>query len=393
MMYPRMTLANPYHHLLLFIRYLRRQLRADAPWSRQLLLCALCSVVVACDNDISTETPAVAPLRPVKVIEASAGAAALQRILAATVISADSQNLSFRVAGAITTLSVNVGDRLQAGEIVASLDQQPYLLSQQEARASLAQAEATYVNAQSQYQRTRELYATEAASLADMENAKANASSARASRARSREVLKAAELNVSYSQLRSPSDNCQIVSVPVALNQNVNAGQSIATTACGDQLRLRTVVPESLINTIELGMSVTATLRSSSGTISGKIIEIGVSNTNSTGYAVEIELDSPPADARVGMAAEVTLDIDAGDQRLLLPLIAVLSDNNEKFVYVANQEDEHYRIVRQVVETGALDNDGIEIVRGLKPGQQVVVAGMSRISEGMQVTLYAGSKL
>lgn len=363
--------------------------RFSVPRLAYALLC--CTLLAACQAEENTELPP-APLRPVKVLEASAGNAAVQRVLASTVISADSQDLSFRIGGSITSLPVNVGNRLSVGAMVATLDQQPFKVSEKEARAQLAQAEANYRNAESQYRRTRELYSNEAASLSDMENAKASAASARANRALAQEGLNSARLNLGYSQLRNPSANCQVVSVPVTVNQNVSAGQTIATTACGDQLRLRTVVPESLINSISTAMPVTVTLQSGNTILSGKVIEIAVSNENGSGYPVEIELESPPAAVRVGMAAEVTFSLANSGERLLVPLIAVLSDSNGKFVYIAKPEDDHFRIERQAVQTGELDNEGIEIRQGVTTGQRVVVAGMSRISDGMKVTLYAGVK-
>lgn len=352
------------------------------------LLC--CGSLIACQAEQpKTDMPA-APLRPVKVLEVSTGSSALQRVLASTVISADSQDLSFRIGGSITSLPVDVGNRLSAGALVATLDQQPFKLSEKEARAQLAQAEANYRNAESQYQRTRDLYSTEAASLSDLENAKASAASARASRSVAQEGLNSAKLNLGYSRLLSPSDNCQIVSVPVAVNQNISAGQTVATTACGDQLRLRTLVPGSLINSISLGMPVSAELQSGSAELSGIVVEIAVSNNDTSGYAVEIELESPPTNVKVGMAAEVTFSLAGSSERLIVPLIAVMSDSSEKYIYVAIPEEDHYLIQRQTVQTGELDNDGIEIIQGVESGQNVVVAGMSRINEGMKVKLYAG---
>lgn len=351
---------------------------------------AYCALLIlsACGVESNSVSEVSAPLRPVKVLEATIGSNLKQRILAATVVSGDSQNLSFRIGGAITSLPVEVGDRLNVDAVVATLDQQPYKLAEKEAQAALAQADANYRNAASQYQRTRDLYSTEAASLADLENAKASASSARASRALAREGLNAALLNLGYSELVSPSDNCQIVSVPVAVNQNISAGQVIVTTACGDRLRLRTVVPESLVNALAMGMPVTAVLQSDGTLLQGKVIEVAVSSGDGSGYAVEIELASPPAAVKVGMAAEITFTLDTETDRLLVPLTAVMSDSNQNYVFVAEPIDDHYQIERRLVETGELDNDGIEILSGLAAGQQVVVAGMSRISEGMRVTLY-----
>ena len=352
------------------------------------LLC--CSALAACSSQDNNDEAATTVLRPVKVLEVSAGSAALERTLSSTVISADSQNISFRINGSITSLPIAVGDQLKAEALVATLDQEALKLGEKEARAQLAQAEADYRNAQSQYQRTRELYATEAASLSDLENAKARASSARANRSLAEEGVNSAKLNLGYSQLHSPAYSCQVVDVPVAVNENISAGQTIATLACGDELRLRTVAPENLINRINIGMPVTATLQSGKTTLSGSVIEMAVSSSNSAGYAVEITLESPPETIKTGMTAQVTFQLAHSEMRLLVPLIAVMSDSSEKFVYIAEPENDHYRIARQTVQTGELDNDGIEILQGLAPGQRVVVAGMSHISEGMNVTLYDG---
>ncbi len=370
-------------------------IRTDMPCMARLrqsglaLLC--CSALAACSPQDQDDEAATTVLRPVKVLEISAGSAALERTLSATVISADSQNISFRISGSITSLPIAVGDSLKAGALVATLDQETLKLREKEARAQLAQAEADYRNAQGQYQRARELYATEAASLSDLENAKARASSASANRSLAEEGVNSTKLNLGYSQLRSPAYSCQVVDVPVAVNENINAGQTITTLACGDELRLRTIAPESLINRINRGMPVTATLQSGNTTLAGRVIEVAVSNRNSAGYPVEIKLESPPATIKAGMTAQVTFKLAHNEKRLLVPLIAVMSDHSEKFVYIAAPEGEHYRIVRRTVQTGELDNNGIEILHGLMPGQRVVVAGMSRISEGMNVTLYDGA--
>ncbi|MEM7256830.1 MAG: efflux RND transporter periplasmic adaptor subunit [Pseudomonadota bacterium] len=353
-----------------------------------LWLLSLAVVLGGCQGNESEAPAPVAPLRPVKVVEANLGGESLQRVLSATVISADSQDLSFRISGAITSIPVNVGDRLNQGDIVATVDQLPFELGESEARAALSQATANFRNAQSQYQRTRELYASEAATLSDLENAKANESAAGATLTQAREGLNSARLNLQYSTLLSPSDNCQIVSVPVSVNQNVNAGQTIASIACGNQQRLRTVVPESLINTISLGMPVTANINSGNTLITGTVAEIAVSSDNNAGYPVEIAMDSPPPGVRTGMAAEVTISISNGEERMVLPLVAILGSSSENYVYVAEPQADHYLIERRAVEIGSIDNNGIEILQGLTPGQNVVVAGMSRISEGMKVTLY-----
>lgn len=349
----------------------------------------LVALTTGCNSsDDTTHDPEPVPPRPVKTQLVSSNSGNSQRILSASTISEDNQNLSFRVPGIIVELPVAVGQELSQGDLIARLDPTPFQLGVKEASASVATADAGYKNANSNYTRTRELYTTEAASLADLENARANAASARANLSLAREGLNSAKLNLGYTELHSPTSRCQVVDIPAAKNQNISAGQTIVTTACGEHLRVRSVVPENLIDSIELGMPVIVTLSAGGGPMNGTVAEIGVSTSNSSGYEVEVELQDPPSSWRVGMTGEITLDLAGTDNRIVLPLFAVIGDAQGKFVYILEPQDEFFRVVRQAVETGELDNDGIEIISGLSDGMRVVTGGMSRISEDMIVDLW-----
>ncbi|MGB0867378.1 MAG: efflux RND transporter periplasmic adaptor subunit, partial [Granulosicoccaceae bacterium] len=288
-------------------------------------------------------------------------------------------------------LPVKVGDRLMAGDLVAVIDDQSYRLTEKEARAQLAQARANAGNADSSYQRTRELYTTEAASLSDLENAKANAASARANLAVAREGLNAAQLNLSYTELHNVSDRCQVESLPVSVNQNISAGQLVVSIACGEQLRIRSTVPESLITAVELGMEVQARLSTNNQSLTAKIVEVAVSTGDSSGYAIEAELENPSDAVRVGMAGSLTIELSAEENRIVIPANAVLSDAEGAFVYMAEESaDGNYSIARRSVTPGELSNEGLEVLNGLEAGERVVVAGMTKVAPGLKVTLYRG---
>jgi len=283
-----------------------------------------------------------------------------------------------------------VGHVLNKGDLVARLDSSDFEISSRQAEASVAQAKAAQVNAQSSYNRAKELYAAQAASLADLESARANADSAKASLAVSQQQLNSMLKNKQYTSLTSSTNHCTVTEIPTSINSNISAGSPVVKLSCGKLLRARITVPEALIDQISEGNQVAVTIASARPEpFAGKVVEVGVSNINAAGFDVEVELQEASKKLRVGLAASVTLQIgqsNAAPVTLLSPQ-AILEDASGKFVYVLSPTDKSgvYSATRRKIATGKLRNGGIEVSSGLSDGDEVIVSGTSRVSQGMNV--------
>ena len=336
-------------------------------------------------------------LRPVRYITVSDDRAFRDRSFSGTSKSSLESRLSFKVAGTIMNMPVQNGQRLEAGDLIAELDPASYVLQMQQAQASLVEAPANDRRASANYERTKGLYANSNASLNDLESARAQAESAQATVAAMSKALEIARLNVSYTKLRSDTA-CSIASLNVEVNENVSAGQQVASVSCGDAFEVTLDLPESLIGSVDERTPVSVRFGAIPGEeFTGVISEIAVASASgSAAFPVVIRITETHPALRSGLAADITFKFDSSATEgtaFVLPVSAVIRDPGGTFVFVAEDDgpDGDGIVRRRPVTLGELSQSGIEIVDGLKLGDRVVTAGISVIRDGQRVLLPAAN--
>lgn len=350
---------------------------------------ALLTLLSACGKQ-ATDESAAPILRPVRVVEVSQSADVRTRAFSGVSQSTQASRMSFQVSGSVVELPVQVGDRLVKGDLIARLNPSTYDLQVQQAEATLAQATASQRNADANYRRVKGLYANTNASRNDLDSARAAAESAQAQVQSARKALQIAQLNKSYTRLEAAND-CNVASVDVELNENVNAGTQIAKVNCGGGIEIRLGIPESLISDFEQRMP--AIIRFTAlgdREYLGEVSEVGVASGASTAtYPVVVSLiDTDPA-IRPSMAAEVTFEFSlASTAAFVIPAAAVINDERGRFVFIAEPTANGQAVIRRrAVDVGELTEQGIQIRGGLELGERVVTAGTTVIRENQTVLL------
>jgi RND family efflux transporter MFP subunit len=120
------------------------------------------------------------------------------------------------------------------------------------------------------------------------------------------------------------------------------------------------------------------------------VTEVGVVTGMSTTYPVTVRLQEADPDVRPGMAAEVAFRFGSPDdkERFLVPPIAVGEDRMGRYVFLVEEEAEGFGVTRRrPVTVGELREEGIEVLEGVSDGDLLVVAGISKIVDGMKVKL------
>ncbi|MGI9204253.1 MAG: efflux RND transporter periplasmic adaptor subunit [Woeseiaceae bacterium] len=352
-------------------------------------LCVFVSILLSgcAEKQQSTEPR----LRPVKYMTVSDGGATRDRSFSGVSKSSLESRLSFKVPGTITNVPVQIGQRLAAGDLIAEIDPEGYLLQVQQAQASLVEAQANERQAASNYDRTKGLYANDNASLNDLDVARARAESAQAVVGAANKALEIARLNSSYTQLKAETQ-CSIASIDVEVNENVSAGQQVAAVSCGDDFEVTLDIPESLIGGIDEYTPVSMRFGSIPGEIfSGQISEVAVSSLGgSATFPIVIKVNERHPSLRSGLAADVTFQFDsasASGTTIVLPVAAVVNDPSGTYVFVAEPTDNADESVvrRRSVELGELTQSGIEIANGLQVGDRIITAGITVIREDQRV--------
>ncbi len=346
---------------------------------------ALAMFLVSCGSD---EEPEVV-LRPVRYQQVFSTGGSRTRTFSGTAQASLESSLSFKVAGTIEQLPVQVGDSVKSGQLLAALDDEDYRVQVQEAEAALARTRAQKRNTEANYERVRLLYENNTASKSELDGARANYESAAATVEASDQRLQLARLQLSYTRLTAPVAGA-VAAVDVEVNENMNPGQTIVMLTSGARHKVEVGIPEVLIAQIRAGAPVMVTFDAlPDRTFTASVTEVGVAATGmGTMFPATVLLDEADPDIRSGMAAEVAFRFESSDrrERFIVPAYAVSEDRDGRFVYVVEPTEDGVGVVRRrAVDVGELTTEGIEIFEGLSDGDLLITAGVSRIQDGLAV--------
>ena len=332
-------------------------------------------------------------VRPVRYIQVFSTGGTRTRSFSGVAQAGLESRLSFKIPGTIKRVAVQVGDRVNAGDLIAQIDPNDYQLQVQQAEAGLANAEAQARNAEANYGRVRALYENNNASKAELDAVRAGSESAEAGVQTAQKQVELAQLQLSYTTLQAPARGA-IAQVNVEVNENVGAGQLAVLLTSSSELEVQVSMPEVLISQIRKGSPVTVTCDAVPDKEYAAIVtEVGIAATGMvTTFPVTVRLDRSDADIRPGMAMVVMFRFESRDQRerFIVPSVAVGEDRKGRFVYLVEPivEESGFGIVRRKgVVIGEPRSDGLEIFEGLVDGDLVVIAGISRIMDGKKVRI------
>jgi RND family efflux transporter MFP subunit len=300
-------------------------------------------------------------------------------------------NLSFKVGGTIQTVHVKIGDKVKKGAPIASVDKKDFQLRTEQARAAVSNAKVQMQTAKSAFERTSALYENNNVSLQDFERAKTTYESARAGLNSAERGLQLAQSQLSYTGLNAPMDGI-VTRVNVEKNENVMPGQSVVELHSGRDIEVVIGVPESYISRMSNGDLVTVSFPAVKGkSFKGTVTEVSYAiSAKSSTYPVCVVLDNPSKEIRPGMSADVTFAFNTADKkpRIVIPIGTVAEGTDGRFVYTVSPQKEGLGLVRKKkVVTGELVSGGLEILDGLRDGELVVTAGISKLSDSMTVKL------
>lgn len=356
------------------------------PSRARILSLTLAGLLAACGG----EEPAAEVLRPVRTTQVFSSGGERERAFAGTARAGTESRLSFRVPGTVLEVPVSVGDSVAAGGLIARLDAEDYRLQVREAEAAEAQAQAQAQNAESSYRRVRDLYEAGSASRADLDAALAGFQSSEATVRAAQQRVQLARQQLSYTRLTAPVAGA-VAAVNVEPNENVQPGQMIVLLTSGTSIEVEVAVPEVLIARVSEGDPTEVRFDAVQGrSFPATVREVGVAATGAaTTFPVTVVLGEADADLRSGMAAEVTFQFEAtgGRDVFVVPSVAVAEDRDGRFVYVVEPGDPSGTGVvhRRPVTVGELTTLGLEVLEGLADGEHVVIAGVSRIEDGLRV--------
>ena len=363
-----------------------------------MLLAAVTAVSLVGCSEPPVELPKAIPA--VKVFTVGKQASGQSRRLSGIINAADTSPLSFGVGGRVIELLVAVGESVDEGQLLASLDPEPLQIKLTDKRAKLNNARAQLLEAKTALERTRALLEQRAASQQELETAAAKFANKESSLQQAQADLTQAELDFDHRQLLAPVAG-KVAKVGIDNFQEVSGAEQVITLQSDQLLEVAVRVPETMIRYLDYAQVVQVAFPSlPSAAIHGVVSQIGASAEDGNAFPVTITLGGSDGDLRPGMTAAVTFNFDAYlNQRVayLIPLSAIAIDrglanaqkyrrsdgNTESQVPVFLFDADAGLLREQSVTAGQLRGNEIEIYAGLEPGDQVVSAGVTFVSDGM----------
>jgi len=275
--------------------------------------------------------------------------------------------LAFRVPGVITELSVEEGDLVRKGQVIARIDPTAVEAGRQQALASRDQARRNY-------ERDKALFDQGFVSRQRLDDRRSALEAAEAAYA-------AAAFDRRWATLAAPSDGV-VLSRPSAPGQVVQPGQAVVVVAdAASPLVLRAPVPDQDAARLQTGAS--ATVRVGERELQGRVIQIGGQAGRATG-TVDVDIEIPPGPGlRSGQvaSAEIAAPAAGGTGFARVPAEAIQEAENGH-AFVLRLDNGVARRTR--VAFGGFEGDDA-LVRGLPANARVITAGGGFVGDGDRV--------
>ncbi len=336
-------------------------------------------------------------IRWIKVAETSTKQV---RMISGTTKPVDQTALSFAVGGTVEEVKVKLGDQVKKGQVLAELDQQPFVLGVRDAEAALSKAQANVVERRANYERYVALYESNNASKAELDEARASFDSAKSQVKAAEAQLGLARRDLRKTQLKAPFKGTISVK-EIEPYVEVPAGKAIFGLDGEESgFEVSAAVPESLVINLNLGDEADVVFTGLNyRKVPGVITELGSRSRTASTYPVTVQMQEQFPELRSGMSVEVAFEFipesETGEPivtGLAVPLSAMLV-GEEKTFFVFIYDEKSSTVKKTQVKTLALrENDVIVEPGTLKAGDIIATAGVQFLTDGQKVNLMKGKE-
>lgn len=295
---------------------------------------------------------------------------------------------AFQVGGKIAQLFADTGDQVKEGDILAQLDSHDYKNAEDQARAGLEQAKANQVDVDASYGRIMKLAEKQFVDASQVDSITADKQVAHQKVIQLSKQVDEASRQLSYTTLRAPFDGT-IAERVVSASEVVAAGQPIFVMA-NEKIEITASLPPSLVGKAEDIASAHVVVPClSTQSVPAEIIAVGkVAVSPTLTFPVRARTQaSDETDYLPGMTALLNIDVlrHLPEKSFILPGSAIDSDpSGSSFIWLVDQGNS--TVYKRKIQLGTSVENGVIVTQGLRKGDEVVIAGIHHLTEGLAVT-------
>ena len=302
--------------------------------------------------------------------------------------------LKARVAGFLKDRLFEEGDVVKKGQLLFTLEREPFEAKVAEASANLTKMEADAKNAKLKLDRALELRKTGNVSQATLDAREAENSIAKGQVLQAQAALNLAKLDLSYTSIKAPFTG-KIGLADYSAGEYLPANTTLATIVSIDPTNVLFSVSEGEL----LSMQNAGILKPDSDNLAISLVMADSSvyryggQLNFTDVVVDDSTDTvkmravfpnPTKQLVSGQFVSVLLEYDSPVEKIVIPQAAVLSSVASKYVYVVDAQN---KIVNKPIQVGIEQGKDIVVINGLEAGERVVVNGLQKVRPGQEVVV------
>src|SRR4030088_1705344 len=351
-------------------------------YSRLLAGLSLALIAIAltgCNDKIAEKA---VPSRPVLVATVHYEAESPERSFVGTIKPRIETDMGFRVPGKVAKRLVEVGQTVDVGQPLATLDEVDLKLQAEQAEAEFRAATGVLAQAGAAEQRAKDLRAKGWTTDAQLDQAKATADEARARLNRAQRSVELTNNSLSYATLVADTRGV-VTATLIDAGQVVASGQTAVRVARLAEKRAVVAIPETLVGRAKDGVATVTLWSDADKKYAAKLREVAPSADPATRtYLAKFSLPGAGESVSLGMPATLTLSDAATERVARLPLSALFSEGGDPSLYIVDGKGD---VTLKPVTVKSYGSNDVVISGGVDEGAKGVALGVQKLDPAQKV--------
>ena len=350
------------------------------------MVIAFAALATGCSRETEPVLPDIRPVRAVTVERQDFGETVT---LTGHVRPRDEASLGFRIGGRMIERPVNLGDRVEAGQIIAKLEPLDELNALRSAQAALNSANGVVTRTRNDFERQQTLLGQGHTTRARFDQAQQELQTAESQVKDAEAQLQIAQDRVSFTELKADASGV-ITAVAAEPGEVVQAGRTIVQVARDGGRDAVFDVPASILRTAPGDTEVTVSLADDPRVqATGSVREVAPQADPVTrNFQIRVSLENPPAAMRLGSTVTGRAKLPAAPV-IAVPASALTKYDSKPAVWIFDKSSQTVAI--RTVEVRSYEPSSVVISNGLDSGDIVVTAGVQALYPGRKVRLLGAS--
>lgn len=340
--------------------------------------------MISCGNDTKQNAADNSPAIKVQVHKVSESNNNPFLSVSGKIQSVNSADLSTRTMGFVNKVSVNVGDKVNKGQLLVSINNTDLQAKSAQVNASITEATAAFNSAQKDYNRFKSLFSDNSASQKELDDMTTRYEMAKARLEAAKQIKNEVNAQFAYTNITAPFSGV-VTSKNIEEGDMANPGVPLISMESPGNFEVMAMVPENEISQIKNGTQVEVIVKSMNQILKGEVVEVSSSAKNTGGqYLVKVALQKTNAPILSGMFTTVQFPIEkkSNTQMVLIPTEILVHNGQLSGIYTISESN---TALLRWLRLGRIFGDQVEVLSGLSADETYIVSADGKLYNGAKV--------